>query len=107
MRRNQQWRDPLESMLKIDRAVAGIVERHRTDVLHLFSAFIVTNGVTFTVRINDMPVARVWNYETAFAVACRIPILRTDDSRIGPARDANVRVVLLGAINVIGKCVID
>ena len=94
-------------MREIDRAAPGIVQRHRTDVLIVFFGFVVARDVAFAVGINDVPVARIGNYEPALAAAGLIPILAADHSRIRAARNANIRVVLLRAVNVIRKRVVD
>ena len=54
-----------------------------------------------------MPIARVGNHEPALTTPGRIPIFAANHARVRPARDANVRVVLLRAVNVIRKCVVD
>ena len=54
-----------------------------------------------------MPVARIRQNETAFAAAGLKPIFAPDHARVSPARDADVRVVLLRAVDVIRKRVVD
>src|SRR5437868_210066 len=94
-------------MLQIVRAVSGIIDRKWADVLIVLFRFVVARDIALAVRINDVPVARIGNYKTALAVAGWIPIFAADRPGIGAARDANVRVVLLRAINVIRKRVVD
>ena len=107
MRRKDEWRDPLETMNEIDRAVAGVVHRPDTDVLILLLRFVVADDVSLAVGINDVPVARIGQNETAFAAAGLKPIFAPDHTRVSPARDADVRVVLLRAVDVIRKRVVD
>ena len=54
-----------------------------------------------------MPIARIGDDETAFTAPGLKPIFPTNCSGIRPARDPDVRVVLLRAVNVIRKSVID
>src|SRR5207249_8679754 len=92
MRRKKERRDPLETMQKIDRAVAGMVHRPHTDVLSFFLVLIVANDVAFAVGINNVPVARIRHDEAALAAPGNKAILRRDDTRFAPARDAYIRV---------------
>src|SRR6266851_8033818 len=75
--------------------------------MRLFGALVVARQIAFVVRINDMPVARVSENKSAFTAARWIPIARTNHTFISAARDADVRVVLLRAVDVIWKRVID
>ena len=54
-----------------------------------------------------MPVARIGHDEPAFAIAGDKPIFPPNHTAVGAARDADVRVVLLRAVNVIRKRVVD
>src|SRR4051794_11635720 len=54
-----------------------------------------------------MPIARIRNNEAAFAIAGHEPVGRPDRTPIRAARDREVTVVLLGAINVVRECVVD
>ena len=54
-----------------------------------------------------MPVARIGQDKAALAAAGMRPIFLSDNAAIGAARDADVRVVLLRAVDVIRKSVID
>ena len=67
-------------MRQIDGAVARIINRHRTNVLHFLFVFVVTIDEAFAVRINDVPVPRVRNDKAAFAASGLKPILPADDS---------------------------
>ena len=53
-----------------------------------------------------MPIARVRHDKPAFAAACFEPILPPNRAPIGAARDADIRVVLLRAVNVVGERVV-
>src|SRR5215471_1052471 len=106
MRRKHQRRDPLKTVGKIGRAMTGVIEWHRTNVLHFLFVLVVTVNETFVVRIDNVPVARIRHNETAFTATSLEPILPANDSRVGAARNGNVRVVLLCAVNVVGECVV-
>ena len=54
-----------------------------------------------------MPVARIGNDKAAFSAACYEPIRRSNRTPISPAGDADARVVLLRAVNVVRKRVIN
>src|SRR5207249_8439223 len=101
MRRKEEWGDPLETMQKIGRAVAGMVHRPHADILSFFLVLIVSNDVALAVGINNVPVARIGYDEAALAAPGNEPILCRDYTLLAPARDANVRVVLLRAVDVI------
>ena len=53
-----------------------------------------------------MPVARIGHDEAAFTAACHEPIRRSNRTPISSARNANVRVVLLRAVNVVRERVV-
>ena len=53
-----------------------------------------------------MPIAWIGHDETTLAATCFEPILPPDRAPISAARDADVRVVLLSAVNVVGKRVV-
>ena len=53
-----------------------------------------------------MPVARIRHHEAAFAAGGLEPILPPDRAPVGAAGDADVRVVLLRAINVIWERIV-
>ena len=101
VRRKKQWRDPLKAMKKIDRAVPGIILRPDAHVLILLLTFFVTRDVALAVRINDVPIARIRQNKSAFTAARNEPILRANHARVRATRYADIRVVLLRAINVI------
>ena len=54
-----------------------------------------------------MPVARVGDDKAALAITGHKPIFAADHARIATARDPDVGIVLLRAVNVIGKRVIN
>src|SRR4030088_3034958 len=87
--------------------MSGVVYRPDAGIARLLFVFIVARQVTLVVGINDVPVPRIGNDETAFAAAGLKPIFASDHARVGPARDADVRAVLLRAVNVIRKRVVD
>src|SRR5689334_21848943 len=88
-------------MRQINCAMTGVIERHRTHVLYFFSIFVVAIDEAFTVRINDVPVPRIGNDEPAFTTTSLKPILATDYSRVRAARNTDIRIVLLRAVNVV------
>src|SRR5205814_10607253 len=89
MRRKHERRDPLETMGDICRAMAGIVERNGTDILHFLFIFIITDpSGAFVIRVNDVPIAGIGHYEAGFAAACFEPILPSDPAPIRAAGDA-------------------
>src|ERR1051325_11995751 len=94
-------------MREIDRTVTRIGQRNGTYVLNVLFILVVANGVSFAVRINDVPVARVRHDETALTVAGLEPILPPDHPGAGAAGAADKRVVLLRAINVVRERVIE
>jgi hypothetical protein len=67
-------------MHEICGAVSGIIQRPYADVLHFLFLFVVAVNETFVVRINDVPVARIRNDETAFTTAGLKPILTANHS---------------------------
>ncbi len=62
-------------MTEIDRAVPGIVQRQRTDVLIVLGVFVIASDVAFAVRINDVPIARIRYDKPALTAAGLEPIL--------------------------------
>src|SRR5438552_14534522 len=107
MRRKRQRRDPLKTMRKIDRAMTGVINRHRTDVLYLLFVFVVAVDEAFVVRIDDVPVARIRHDEPAFTATSLKPILPANHSRVRAARNADIRIVLLRAVNVVGERIVN
>src|SRR5450432_1343211 len=93
-------------MFQIARPMAGVIERPDTDVLVLLLRFVVARDVALVVGINDVPVARIGHDKAAFAAAGLEPIFAPDHAALAPARDPDVRVILLRAVDVIGKRVI-
>ena len=93
-------------MRQIDGAVSGIINRHRTNVLYFLFAFVVPIDEAFAVRINDVPVPRVRNDEPAFTATSFKPIFAADYSRVRAARDPDIRIVLLRAVNVVRERVV-
>ena len=106
MRRKHQRRDPLKTVGKIDRAMTGVVDRHRTDVSRFFFLFVVASDEAFVVRIDDVPVARIRYDKATFAAARDEPILLPNSAPAGAARDANVGIVLLRAVNVVRERIV-
>src|SRR5215831_16371606 len=106
MRRKHQRRDPLKTMRQIDGAVTGVIDWHRTDVLYFLFVFVVAVDQAFIVRIDDVPVARVRYDEPAFTATSLKPILPANHSRVRAARNADIRIVLLRAVNVVGKRIV-
>src|SRR5437870_9140364 len=94
-------------MLEINRAMAGVVERDDAGIVPVLFVFIVVGEVAFVVGIDDVPVPRIRNDEAALAAARLEPILRRDDAGIRAAGDANIRIVLLRAVDVIRERVVD
>src|SRR4051794_12683951 len=94
-------------MRQVDSAVPGVIERDDTGIVRVFLVLVVIGQVAFVVGINYVPVARIRDDETAFAAAGLKPILGRDDPGIRPAGDADIGVVLLGAIDVIRERVVD
>src|SRR5204862_1434831 len=92
---------------KIDSAVARVIERDRTNVLHFFLILIVSIDETFVIRVDDVPITGIGYHKAAFATAGHKPVFASDHTRIAAAGDADVGIVLLRAVNVIGKCAID
>src|SRR6266705_3596465 len=101
MRRKHQRRDPLKTVGKIDRAMTSVVDRHRTDVSRFFFLFVVAINEAFVVRIDDVPVARIRYDEPAFTATSDEPILLPNSAPAGAARNADIRIVLLRAVNVV------
>ena len=54
-----------------------------------------------------MPVARIGDYKATFTTAGNEPVLAPDYTGITSAGDANIRIILLCAVNVIGKRIVD
>src|SRR4051794_23932800 len=54
-----------------------------------------------------MPIARIRNNESAFAIAGHEPVGRPDRTPIRAARNGEVTVVLLGPVNVVREGVVD
>ena len=94
-------------MGKIDSTVSRIIERNRTNVLHLLFIFIITDpSLTYVIRVNDVPIARIGHNEPALTTPRDKPICGSNRAPISPAGDADVRVVLLRTVNVIGECIV-
>ena len=91
----------------IGRAMSRVIEREDTEILVLLARLVVTREEAFVVRVDDVRVARIGNDEAALPAAGMRPIALLDDAAIGAARDAHVRVVLLRAIDVVRKRVVD
>ena len=53
-----------------------------------------------------MPIARVRHDKAAFAAASDEPIFASDHAGIAAAGDADIRVVLLRAVDVVRKCIV-
>src|SRR5215211_3740805 len=106
MRRKHQRRDPLKTVGKIGGAVTRVVDRHRTDVLYFLFVFVVTVDEAFVVRIDDVPVPRIRHDEPAFTATSLKPIFPANYSRVRSARNADIRIVLLRAINVVGERIV-
>src|SRR5205823_12692729 len=107
MRRKEEWGDPLETMQKIGRAMAGMVHRPHAHVLSFFLVLIVANDIALAVGINNVPIARIRQDEAALPAPRNKPILRRDYTLLAPARDPNIRVVLLRPVNVIRISVVS
>ena len=93
-------------MGNIDRAVTSVIDRHRTDVSRFFFLFVVASDEAFVVRIDDVPVARIRYDKATFAAARDEPILLPNSAPAGAARDANVGIVLLRAVNVVRERIV-
>src|SRR5262245_39322423 len=106
MRRKHQRRDPLKAMLQIAGPMTSVIEWHRTNVLYFFFVFVVPVNETFVVGINDVPVAWIRHNEPAFSATSLEPILTANHSRIRAARNPDIRIVLLRAVNVVGECIV-
>src|SRR2546421_908931 len=93
-------------MCKVDCAMTRVVDWHRTDVLYFLLLLVVSINGAFVVRINDVPVAWVRHDEATFAAARDEPILLPNSAPAGAARDANVGIVLLRAVNVVRERIV-
>ena len=107
MRRKHQRRDPLKTVGKIDRAMTSVVDRHRTDVSRFFFLFVVASDEAFVVRIDDVPVARIRYDEPAFTATSLKPILPANHPRVRAARNDDIRIVLLRAVNVVRERIVN
>ena len=94
-------------MREIDRAVTRIIHWPNAYILPVFFILIVANNVAFAVRIDHVPVARIGDDKAAFSTAGDEPILAPDYTGVPAAGDADIRIILLCAVNVIGKGVVD
>src|SRR5206468_5584551 len=99
-------RDPLKTMGKINSAMPGIVQRNRTNVLHVLFIFVVASEVAFVVGIDDAPIAWIGHDEAAFSTTGHEPIFASDHARIAAAGDTDIRVVLLRAVNVVRERIV-
>src|SRR5438876_10637051 len=93
-------------MGKINSAMPGIVQRNRTNVLHVLFIFVVASEVAFVVGIDDVPIAWIGHDEAAFSATGYEPIFASDHAGIAAAGDTDVRVVLLRAVNVVRERVV-
>src|SRR3954452_15611974 len=93
-------------MRQIDGAVAGVIDWHGTDVLYFLFAFVVPVDEPFIVRVDDVPVPWIRQDEAAFTAAGFKPILPTNHSGVRAARNADIRIVLLRTVNVIGERIV-
>src|SRR5206468_6617458 len=66
----------------------------------------VSINEAFVVRINDVPVAWIRHDEATFAAARDEPILLSNSAPVGTARNADIRIVLLRAVNVVGERIV-
>src|SRR5262249_30268486 len=80
----------------------------RGDVLGLLGAMVITGQVAaVAASVDDVRVLRVDRDVTAFAAADRMPVGAVDAGAAGPAGNVDGAVVLLSAVDVIGKLLVD
>src|SRR5207248_1820918 len=106
VRREDERRDPLKAMSKIDSAMARVIQRNRTNISYFLFIFVVAIDEAFAVRVDDVPIAWIGHNKAAFAAAGHEPIFASDYTGIAAAGDTNVRVVLLCAVNVVRECIV-
>src|SRR4029450_5861545 len=88
-------------MKQIRGAMPRKVKRPHTHILTFFLIFIVASDVARAVGINNVPVTRIRGDKPALSTSGDEPILRSNYTFLAPARDSNVRVVLLRTVDVI------
>src|SRR5262245_50689560 len=93
-------------MLQIAGPMTSVIEWKRTNVLYFFFVFVIAIDESFVVRIDDVPVSGIRHDKPAFTAASLKPIVSANYSFVRATRNADIRIVLLRAINVIRKCVI-
>ena len=75
-------------------------------VWYVLFVFVVAVDEALVVRIDDVPVARIRDDETAFTATSLKPILPANHSRIRAARNADIRIILLCPVNVVGERIV-
>src|SRR5205085_12565821 len=87
--------------------MAAIVHWPNAYILRLLFILIVANNVALAVRIDHVPVARIGQDKAAFSTAGNEPILAPNYTGFSAAGDADIRIILLRYVNMIGKRVVD
>src|SRR5207253_3228528 len=107
-RREDQRKVPLEAILDVRRAPAHRIVWIRIDIAHLAGAMIVTSNQT-VVRSgeNNFRIFRQRSNPAGLAAANIVPIAESDCTFIGSASNAHRRVVLLRAVDVIRKIIVE
>ncbi len=105
--RDHDRRVPLEAILQVRRRVAVRELRPRHDVAHLLRAVVVARDLAAVLAgVDDVGVLRIDGHPAAFPAAGRVPVLRVDRVAGDRARNADVAVVLLRAIDPVRELIV-
>src|SRR5436853_3078473 len=84
----------------------GVNGPYRDD-LQLHGVLVEAADEVFGAAVDDVGVARIGDHEAALAAERVIPVALHDGALIIHAGDRDARVVLLGAVHVIGEAIVD
>src|SRR5437588_430444 len=87
--------------------VAWGVNRPYRDDLQLHGVPVEAADEVFGAAVDDVGVARIGDHEAALAAERVIPVALHDGALIIHAGDRDARVLLLGAVHVIGEAIVD
>src|SRR5258707_6607850 len=93
-------------MLQLARGMTRIVDVIRADALRLLRAAIEARVLILSIAVDYFWVARIGNHEARFAAAGRKPVARPDHTLIVEARDGQIGIILLRAVNIIRKLIV-
>src|SRR6516225_11577725 len=90
-------------MLEILGGMPRGIDRPHRDHLHLHGVLVEAVYEVFVGPVDDFGIAWIGQYETGLTIGGVVPVMLSDRSLMSHAGDGNARIVLLGAVGVVGK----